>query len=438
MAAITEDDPVVVTIRRPGLASLVEADLAALRAIVGLIDFLGILGRVRLGRQFQEFRRRTLEGLSLTTEARKAERLAAQTDDNPRQYIPQVYWSHTGRNVLAMERVRGTPLVELLGASGSALSLVTRPGQEPPGATVDLPTVARNLLFNHLHQVLNGKYAHCSPVPAILTVLEDNTIAYRDFRAVERIEPRFTQQQMEVISAARAGDVDSLFLSLWDWVEAPYNSPVEFEDSFHRRVSEWMDLADDRSAAPAERNIRHLIAGIIDDFRRFRIAAPAALLAYYHAFATTALTAEMLAPNLDMDAELSGFFQKMLTERIEKKIDTGTLSQTVLEYEQFLVALPHQFRELLRFARQHQSPVVKSVDLWRLRAWNVLQLAATLTILAIPAAWLWAQWTGASSPLPGFSAPGLIAAVCGLLLLRRVARMEYQECAMGTRRMRQP
>ncbi len=438
MAAIAEGDPVVVTVRRPGLTPMVANDLGALRVIVTLIDFLGVFGRVRLGGQFEDFRERTLEALSLITEARKADRLAAQTDDNPRQYVPQVYWSHTARNVLTMERVQGTPLNEIIDAAGGPVSLATRSAQESAPAHVDLPTAARNLIYNHMHQVLNGKYVHCDPVPAVLSVLDDNTIVYRDCRAVQRIEPRFAQQQMAVLSAARAGDVDSLFRSLWDLVEGPYDAPVEFEASFHRRVSEWLDVVEDRRASNSERSIRPLIAGIIDDFRRFQIAAPPALLAYYHAFGTTALTVELLAPNLDVEAELTGFLQKMLTERIERNLDMGTLSQTVLEYEQFLVAFPYQFQELMRLARQNRSPVVKSVDLWELRAWSLLQLLATLTILAMPAAWLWWRWSGVVFPPIRLSGSGVVAGVCGLLVLRRAAGMKYAQCAMGRRRMRQP
>ena len=436
-AEITDDDPVVVTVRRPGLTSMVETDLAALRVIVDFIDFLGVLGRVRLGSQFEAFRRHTLENLSLVTEGRKTDRLAAQTDANPRQYVPQVYWSHTTPNVLTMERVDGTPLDEIVSAAAGADSLVSRPGQEP-AAQIDLSIIARNLLYNHLHQILNGKYVHCSPVPALLAVLVDNTIVYRDCRAVERLDSRFSQQQLEVISAARAGDVDSLFRSLWDWVEGPYDAPVEFEASFHRRVSEWLDSMDDRQAAPSERNVRRLLAGIIDDFRRFQIAAPAGLLAYYHAFAITTVTVEILAPNLEIDAELAGFFQAMLTERIEKKIDTHTLSHTVLEYEQFLVALPHQFREFMRQVRQSQSPVVRTVDVWELRGWSLLQLLTTLAILAIAAAWLWPQWSGAGLMGVRIPATVFITAICSLFVLRRVCRLRYDQCAMGSRKMRRP
>jgi hypothetical protein len=147
---------------------------------------------------------------------------------------------------------------------------------------------------------------------------------------------------------------------------------------------------------------------------------------------------ERLAPDLDIDAEMAGFFQAMLTERIEKQIDTHTLSHTVLEYEQFLVALPHQFREFMRQVRQSQSPVVRTVDVWELRGWNLLQLLATLTIFAIAAAWLWSLWGGAGFPAVRIPATVFITALCSLLVLRRVCRLRYDQCAMGSRKMRRP
>jgi predicted unusual protein kinase regulating ubiquinone biosynthesis (AarF/ABC1/UbiB family) len=438
-AAISESDPVIVTLRRPALTSLVESDLAVVRVILWIVAFFGVLGRPRSRGEFATFQRRVIEGLSLVNEARKADRLAMQTDENQRQYVPQVYWAHTTENVLTTERVNAVALEEMLSAQARHVALTSPPVQESPEGNaqphLNASTVARNLLHNHLHQVLNGRYVHCNPVPANLAVLENGTIVYVDCRAVERIDPRLSSQQMVVLSAARAGDLDSLFQSLWSWVEGPWDSPVEFEASFYRRLSDWLDSVADRQSVPAKSRVRGLLAGIVDDFRRFQIPAPEALLAYYNAFSATALTAEALAPEMDIDAELAVLLQEILTARIEKKIDARTLAQTVLEYEDFLVGLPHQFHEFMRQVRRSQWPVVRTINLGELRTWNLLQLLTSLATTALVIAWLWSRWNRAG-PQGLLSTTFVVIAILFLLVLRRVCQLNYDRCAMGHRRMR--
>jgi len=435
-AAITADDPVMVIVRRPGLTPIVEADLAALGHILTLLDFFAIPRRLQLARQFPDFRRRILQGLSLLTEARNMERLAAQASNNPHEYIPHVYHSHTTANMLTVEQLEGTPLSEITDALARTPSPLTSLGELPAGQ-IDPKKIARNLLFNHLHQILNGKYLHCDPTPEVMVVLDDNVIGYRDCWAVQRIDSPFFERQLEVISAVRASDVSSLVQTMWEYVDAPIDAPVaEFEASVRELVSEWLDLADDARATPADRDVRLLFVKILENFRRFQILAPAAILVYYHVFATTIATIQSLAQDFDLRAEMSDLFQRMLTERIEKEIDTRTITQTVLEYEQFLVTLPRQVRQVLRAAQQDQSPVMRSVNPWELRAWSLLRVLATFSMLAAVAVWIWRQWKP-TSVSAAYSSPAiLLTMLFGALAVRHISRIGYDRCAMGRRRMR--
>jgi ubiquinone biosynthesis protein len=436
-AAITDDDPVIVTVRRPELTASVTSDLAVLGRILTLVEVIWVDGKHQLASQFPGLRDRLLRMLPLITDARNTDRLAAQASDNPREYVPQVYWSHTTANVLTVEQLDGTSLADITDALDQAAAPVAF-NAGSPSTGIDLQKVARNVLFNHLRQVLNGRYVHCRPTPDILTVLDDNVIGYRDCRAVQRIDSRFAERQFEVISAARARDVDALFQILWEYVEAPIDAPVaEFEASFQERASEWLEMADDPRAMPADRDVRFFFAGLLDDFRRFQIPAPVALLAYYHAFAATIASFQKIAPDLDIHAEMSVVFQEMLTERIEKKIDAHTISQTVLEYEQFVVTLPHQLRHFLHSARKERSPIVRSVNSWELGAWSVLHLLATLSIIGTVflAAWLYSKPGGGLGPISWEAA---LALILGLFVVRRLSRVGHNRCAIGRRRMRWP
>jgi predicted unusual protein kinase regulating ubiquinone biosynthesis (AarF/ABC1/UbiB family) len=374
----------------------------------------------------------------LTRKARKADRFAAQADEMVGQYVPNIYWSHTTDNLLTVELVEATPLSEIILNSQQGLSLAQTPDETSSDLQINPRVIAQNLLGNFMHQILSGRYVHCNPTPASLSVLRDNTIVYFDWQAVERIDTRLARQQLEVISAARAGDFDSLFHGLWDWTDGPYGVPIEFEASIYRRFSDWWESTADKNSLPSERSLLLLISGVLDDFRKYHISAPEALLAYYHAFVTTIHTVEVLAPKLDVEDVLARSLQKNLTERIEKKIDMQTLSHTVLEYEEFLVSAPHQLRELMRLVRQNQSAVVKTVEVNKLQTWDILQSLTTWTILAIVIAWIWTKISGEAFNYYRVPAIYVAIAVCSLLVMRRGFQLRYERCAMGSRRMRYP
>ncbi|GIX36723.1 MAG: putative protein kinase UbiB [Lysobacteraceae bacterium] len=109
-ARLADGTEVVVKVLRPGIEARIEADLALLRALAEIaarhhpradkIRPLDVIAEIEA----------TLKGeLDLQREGANASVLRRNWLDSPDLYIPAVYWSHSHRRVLTLERVRGIP-----------------------------------------------------------------------------------------------------------------------------------------------------------------------------------------------------------------------------------------------------------------------------------------------------------------------------------------
>ena len=110
-AVLTDGTEVAVKVLRPGIGILVETDLAALEVATRWLKLWpAARRRVDVDWLMREFRAITRHELDLEAEGRASERFAADFADDPVVVVPRVWWSHTARSVLTLERITGIKL----------------------------------------------------------------------------------------------------------------------------------------------------------------------------------------------------------------------------------------------------------------------------------------------------------------------------------------
>lgn len=155
-AVLASGEEVVVKVLRPGIDLLVETDLAAARLAIRLLRFSRRLRRrVDLGRLAAEFSATTRRELDLTAEGRSAERFAADFAEDPRVYIPRIYWEHTAARTLTLEDVGYLKISDL-------------PALERAG--IGRTEVARALYRIYMQQIFVHHFVHADPHPGNLFV----------------------------------------------------------------------------------------------------------------------------------------------------------------------------------------------------------------------------------------------------------------------------
>ncbi|KFF59443.1 ABC transporter [Cryobacterium sp. MLB-32] len=112
---------VVIKIQRPGIATIVDVDLSALRRVARWLSHVRLVSdRVDMPALLEEFAFTSLEEIDYLHEAASAERFARDFDEDARVSVPALVWERTTRRVLTLEDVTAIKIndVDALKAAG--------------------------------------------------------------------------------------------------------------------------------------------------------------------------------------------------------------------------------------------------------------------------------------------------------------------------------
>ena len=201
-ARLKDGTPVVVKVRKPGIAEEVSADLAILS------DLARRAARARLFEQTYD-----LEGLAADfawtlraeldyrREGRNADRLREILRDEPSVLVPRVYWQYTSGGVIVMQRLMGEPIVGFLR------------GSDDEGLKRRLAETSARAL---MRQVFEAGFFHADPHPGNFLVLEDGRIGLVDFGMVGQLSDETRDALFRLLSAVIARDAESVADTLDD------------------------------------------------------------------------------------------------------------------------------------------------------------------------------------------------------------------------------
>lgn len=147
---------VIVKVQRPGIQSIVEVDLAALRRVAGWVSrFRAVADRVDANALVREFATTSLQEIDYLHEAAAAERFGEMFADDPRVAVPSVVWERTTRRMLTLSDVTAIKIndVDALRAAG-----------------IDPAEVAAVFARTMFAQVFEHGYFHADPHPGNIFV----------------------------------------------------------------------------------------------------------------------------------------------------------------------------------------------------------------------------------------------------------------------------
>jgi ubiquinone biosynthesis protein len=111
---LPDGSEVVAKVVRPGIEERIGDDLELLSALARLARRYHPEGeRIRPNEVVAEFQRVIGDELSMQQEGANASMLRRNWEDSEALYIPRIFWSHTAKRVLVMERVGGVPVRDI-------------------------------------------------------------------------------------------------------------------------------------------------------------------------------------------------------------------------------------------------------------------------------------------------------------------------------------
>jgi len=197
------DTPVVVKVQRPGIDRLVATDLAALQVVSRWLEWYGpIRRRVNVPMLLSEFSSTLFEELDYLHEGKNAQTFKENFAGVQDVVVPDVFWSHTTKQVLTLEDVRGIKITDY-----DAID----------SAGIDRAEVAHRLFDVYLKQVFEDRFFHADPHPGNLFVTprerDENghtpfSLVFVDFGMAGKVMPNVVNGLQELMIAVVERDAD--------------------------------------------------------------------------------------------------------------------------------------------------------------------------------------------------------------------------------------
>lgn len=177
-----EGTKLAVKLQYPDIDRLVRSDLATIRRIFGIIDFL--FPNYGLKQVYQESSKMILNELDFETEGRNLEQIRNNFTTLPQYLFPKIYWNYSSKKILTAEFIDGIKVsnLEALNAAG-----------------IDPHDVAVSLIHMYCKQIFVDGVYHADPHPGNIIVVPEKgegqnfKIALVDYGATATISKEMKQ-----------------------------------------------------------------------------------------------------------------------------------------------------------------------------------------------------------------------------------------------------
>jgi len=195
-----DGEPVAVKVRRPGIESLVEADLRVIKWSLPLVKrFIGQGRAFSLENLADEFSKTIRQEMDYSRERRILEEIGGNFRDSSEIRIPRAVDDRSGPRVLTMEYLPGTKIndVDALDEKG-----------------IDRTALATTLQRVYLQMIVDDGVFHADPHPGNLAVTDDGEIIFYDFGMSGTVDPFIQDKIIDFYLAVANQDIDAILDTL--------------------------------------------------------------------------------------------------------------------------------------------------------------------------------------------------------------------------------
>ena len=256
--AEVDGDPVAVKVRRPGVETLVEADLRVIRWTLPLVmRFVDTARSFSLRTLADEFSKTIREEMDYQREARMLTEIRSNFEDQERIVIPPVVETHSTERVLTMEYIPGTKIndVEELDRKG-----------------IDRTELAETLERAYFQMIVEDGVFHADPHPGNLAVKDDGSIVFYDFGMSGYVDSFIQEKIVEFYTAVAEQDIDAILDAL---IEMGTLSP----EADRQVMADVMELAiaDARGEDIEQYRVQQIVQQVEDTIYEFPLRLPSNL-----------------------------------------------------------------------------------------------------------------------------------------------------------------
>lgn len=334
-----------VKVQRPGIVSLVRADLRIMAFLAWIADLTTILLTVKAREFYREFRSYTQQELDYVTEARNIYRIYVNSLDTPFERIPQVYWEYTSSRVLCMEYLEGVWVNDILAAIDHDDTSTLKHWQKEG---VDFGLVAFRLTYVMLKQGFRDGVFHADPHAGNIVILDDNVIGLVDFGIVGTLSGDLQRHMLQLLSRMGEGSASGAFAAILRVLQPGREVDLRsFKRDYENNMQSWLDVATDPIAGLREKSVARLIARNLALIRRYGLHLPSAVTRFYRALLILDSVVIQLWPSINMVTTLRSALTEIQQQRLLRTLTPANYITASLAYEALALRLPMALSELV-------------------------------------------------------------------------------------------
>jgi predicted unusual protein kinase regulating ubiquinone biosynthesis (AarF/ABC1/UbiB family) len=290
--ATHEGRRVAVKVRRPGVESLVAADLQVVRWLLPvLLVFVDEAQSYSLSNLADEFETTIDQEMDYEREAAMLEEIRRNFTGDDRVAMPPQVPALSGPTVLTMAYIGGTKITAV---------------HELDAMDVDRSAVAENLQRAYLQMMVVDGVFHADPHPGNLAVQDDGTVVFYDFGMSGRVDESVQESIVDFYLAAASYDTEGILDALTDLDTL---SP----EADRAVLSEVLELAirDARGEVVEDYRVQQIVGQLEDTMYEFPFRLPRDLALVLR----VATVVEGVCVTLDPEFDFIEVATQFLTER---------------------------------------------------------------------------------------------------------------------------
>src|SRR3990170_4589469 len=328
--AVTMDgEDVVIKVQRPNIETTIDDDISILqylaKLIVKYIQESKVYDPVGMVEEFAITIKREMD---FTLEASYTERFKKKHSNDPRIFIPSIYWNLTGKKVLTMERITGIKIdnIEKLRQSGIDTEKISH--------------IVAEVLFR---QVFEFGVFHGDLHSGNIFVLGPEKVAFVDFGIVGRVDQEMQENLADIFVGLVSEDYELLtkvYLKMGIL-------PEDIDEASFKRA--YQDILFAYFGKPFKMtSIGELFMDYIRLAARYRIRMPRELLLLDKCILELEGLGRLLHPDVNVLVESQQFARRLIAKRFGPAAMAKGAVDTVKEYQTFVHTFPSQMGQILK------------------------------------------------------------------------------------------
>jgi len=334
-ARLFSGEAVAVKIRKAGIESKIESDLAILTGLAELAEkYSSQLKPYRPVALVRQFRRSILQELDFTRERRNLEEFARNFSGDETVHFPRPWPEYSTREVLTMDWLEGIP--------GSDTPRLQATGE-------DLNEFARRGASMYMEMIFGHSFYHADPHPGNLMLLPGGVVGVIDCGMSGRLDETQRDDIEGLLLAVVHQDAETLMTVVWSLSSAPPKCPRE------QLRADLADFVSEYTAQSiSELDLSSALNSLAEIVHRHGIVLPPELSLLLRTLVLLEGTAQLLSPQFSLAEVIQPYYRKALGRHFSPQRLLVRLQRTYRDWDRLLQTLPRDLNETLQRIRSGQ------------------------------------------------------------------------------------